>query len=265
MRRALRSTSPSRRRRALLPILPLLAAAALVGCGGGNGGGSEVASIDTSTDTIADDTDQADASDASDASDAGDGDIGLPSLDGDDDSDDGSDDGADDGADSEASNGRGPGVVVMQRPIGQADDPAAQDAQVEYARCMRDHGIDFPDPNPEDGATRIEIDDPDAWQEAEEECREILEEVIGTFEPPSEEDQAEMREQMLEFTRCMREHGIDMPDPQFSDDGRITVGGPGEDASEPIGPDSDEFQDAAEECGGEGGPMFHSESASEED
>ena len=30
-----------------------------------------------------------------------------------------------------------------------------------------------------------------------------------------------MREQMLEFAECMREHGIDMPDPVFGDDGGV--------------------------------------------
>ena len=57
---------------------------------------------------------------------------------------------------------------------------------------------------------------------AEEECRPIIEEVVGTFEPPSEEEQARMREQALEFSKCMREHGIDMPDPQFGENGEVT-------------------------------------------
>ena len=32
-----------------------------------------------------------------------------------------------------------------------------------------------------------------------------------------------MREQMLEFTECMREQGIDMPDPVFDDEGGFSV------------------------------------------
>ena len=34
---------------------------------------------------------------------------------------------------------------------------------------------------------------------------------------------AEMREQMLEFAQCMRDHGIDMPDPTFDENGRIKI------------------------------------------
>ena len=30
-----------------------------------------------------------------------------------------------------------------------------------------------------------------------------------------------MQEEMLAFAECMREHGIDMPDPVFSEDGRV--------------------------------------------
>ena len=70
------------------------------------------------------------------------------------------------------------------------------------------------------------------------------------------EQLAEMQADMLEFTECMREHGVDMADPVFSDDGRVTQQGPppGADGSEF---DDDEFNAAAEECGrGEGGPMI---------
>ena len=62
---------------------------------------------------------------------------------------------------------------------------------------------------------------------------------------------------MLDFARCMREHGIDMPDP--GEGGMIfNVGGPGEDGSF----DKDTFEAAQEACqdllpgrlGGEDGP-----------
>ncbi len=145
-------------------------------------------------------------------------------------------------------------MVVMQST--NSDDPEMQDAEVRYARCMREHGIDMPDPGA-DGQTRIEIDDPDAWEEAEEECRPIIEEVVGTFEPPSEEEQAQMREQALEFSKCMREHGIDMPDPQFGENGEVTVNAGGVEGDAP-GPMDDDFQAAAEECGGLGGGIFTS-------
>ena len=73
---------------------------------------------------------------------------------------------------------------------------------------------------------RIEIDDPDAMGQdgRRKECRPSTRGGRGgRFEPPSEEEQEKMQEQALEFSKCMREHGIDMPDPQFSEDGGVTI------------------------------------------
>jgi hypothetical protein len=232
MRRALRTSTI---------FLPLLAVAALSGCGGGDGELDDVASLGTTADDES--TDTSDTSDTSTSDTAN----TTDSTD------------ADDASDSDGGPGggsaTGPGMVVMQSNAN-SDDPEVQDAQVRYSRCMREHGIDMPDPGA-DGQTRIEIDDPDAWEEAEEECRPIIEEVVGTFEPPSEEEQARQREEALEFSRCMREHGIDMPDPQFGENGEITVSAGGEEGAGP-GPLDDDFQAAAEECAGSGGMIFGS-------
>ncbi|HEX4980283.1 MAG TPA: hypothetical protein VFV63_01215 [Ilumatobacteraceae bacterium] len=219
----------------LLPLsLPLLVAAALFGCGGDDGALRDVASLGTTVDDTADDT-------------------GDTTGDGDDTTDDTVGDDAD--------------VSGGDTSDDAPDEAEVQDAQVRFTRCMREHGVDMPDPTG-DGGVMIQIDegtDQSEIQEAEEACRPILEEIIGSFEPPSAEETEQMREQMLEFTRCMREHGIDMPDPEFGENGTFTVGAgpgaaPGDDAGS--GPDQDEFEAAAEACGfgpgGEGGAVFSS-------
>ena len=61
-------------------------------------------------------------------------------------------------------------------------------------------------------------------QEASEACNHFLEGVVQEFEAP---DMSEMQDQMLAFARCMREHGVDMPDPEFSEDGAVSIFGPG--------------------------------------
>jgi hypothetical protein len=45
---------------------------------------------------------------------------------------------------------------------------------------------------------------------------------------PDPAEEAKARRQALAFARCMREHGVDMPDPQFEGNGAITqkVSGP---------------------------------------
>ena len=55
----------------------------------------------------------------------------------------------------------------------------------------------------------------------------------------------------------MREHGVNMPDPQFEGGGRVRMGGPGTD----VNPESPRFREAQEACqdklpGGPGRPGF---------
>jgi hypothetical protein len=88
-------------------------------------------------------------------------------------------------------------------------------AQLEYARCMRRHGVDFPDPVNGRFEYRGRRADEPKLEDAQRACRHILEDVAP---PLNEEQEAELREASLEFARCMREHGIDYPDPQFSED-----------------------------------------------
>jgi hypothetical protein len=150
---------------------------------------------------------------------------------------------------------------------GDGDQPTEadmQEAALEYARCMREHGIDMPDPQFEGGGGVMiqaggpgESIDPEQLEAADEACQPIMEKIRGEFEPPDPEQLEQMKEAALEFAQCMREHGIDMPDPQFGEDGRVTqvIGGGrlGEDAEgvDPI--DSERFQEASEACGGPGG------------
>jgi hypothetical protein len=140
---------------------------------------------------------------------------------------------------------------------------------------MREHGVDMEDPTVNaDGGVLIAVggptqvdggsggDEPDPadMEAAQEACQHFMDDAATNFDPPSEEDQKKMQEDALEFSKCMRDHGIDMPDPTFSADGgglSVTIGGP--DGSAPIndGPvidfNSQEYKDASEACGGPGG------------
>jgi hypothetical protein len=128
-----------------------------------------------------------------------------------------------------------------------------REAALKFAKCMRAHGVDMPDPTPGGG---IRIGGPDMspqdqqkMEDAQKACQKILEKV----RPPelSEEDQQKFKEQALEFARCMRKHGIDMPDPQFQGGGGMT-----QRLDEGADPNSQRFQDAQKACAkGRGGPM----------
>ena len=141
-----------------------------------------------------------------------------------------------------------------------------EQAFLDFAACMREHGVDMPDPEisptgggfafgitveggtAEGGPSSAELDQMMAANEA---CQHLLEGVVQEFERP---DMSEMQDQMLAFAQCMRDHGVDMPDPEFSEDGGVTIfGGPGDPGMDPGDPT---FQEANEACneifGGEG-------------
>jgi hypothetical protein len=105
-------------------------------------------------------------------------------------------------------------------------DQSTRQAMADFAQCMRENGVDVPDPGSGERGT-VEISgDPEDLREAEEACGELR----GQIEPPelSEEQKAEMKESALAHARCMREQGIDFPDPQFNADGGAMVQiGPG--------------------------------------
>jgi hypothetical protein len=130
----------------------------------------------------------------------------------------------------------------------------AEETLLEFAQCMRDNGVpDFPDPEldssgnlrPFGGATGPSDlgADQDTLEAAFEACQELVEGLIqDAFRAI---DQTEFQDSFLEFAKCMREKGIDMPDPDFSQGfgpglGRGLFGD--------IDPDDPAFQEAAEEC-----------------
>lgn len=176
-------------------------------------------------------------------------------------------------ADEESSSGDADGD-------GEVSDAEREDAMLEFTECMREHGVDMPDPGASGGAGEVIIGGPageargskadgQEFEEAHTACEPILEDAFGDRPQMSPEEQAEMQDNMLAFTECMREHGIDMPDPEFSEDGggfsiKVDDAGGGGGGPDPSDPD---FEDAQEACqdelgfeGGKGGgPVMRTE------
>ena len=133
-----------------------------------------------------------------------------------------------------------------------SDEPQGmEDALLEYAQCMRDHGVDYPDPDVSGGGPiNVQLggdpNDP-AMRDADEACHSIMDEATSSFAPLDPEEAARMQEQMLDFAQCMRDHGIDFPDPELSDNGMVTVHAEAGDAATPM--DDPKFEEAQEACG----------------
>ena len=91
-----------------------------------------------------------------------------------------------------------------------------EQALINFSACMRDQGMDFPDPIVDaDGYPRFDFANPedidrDALFEAGEACREHLEGVVLGL---SDFDTAEFNDTFLEYAACMRENGFEeIPD-----------------------------------------------------
>jgi hypothetical protein len=148
-------------------------------------------------------------------------------------------------------------------------------ALLAFAACMREHGIDMPDPQigsagggitfefglSSEGSEAPPLDsEMQKLQEAHEACSYLLEGVVQQSEQP---DMAAMQDQLLAFSQCMRDHGIDMPDPVFGADGSATLIGPDAGGEGPVlDPADPDFQAAQEACqeqvfGDSGGMVFN--------
>jgi hypothetical protein len=129
---------------------------------------------------------------------------------------------------------------------GRSDREKLEEYALKHAQCMREHGIDVPDPKPGQGLIMNGgIANPEAVERATRAC----EKEIGKPPMPelSAEDQREFREAALKHARCMREHGIDIPDPTFGANGEARIELKGGDGRG-MGPDDPAFKAADEAC-----------------
>lgn len=142
--------------------------------------------------------------------------------------------GGGDGDDGVASLSEG-NTPSSTKPEQEGDDV---DQMRAYAKCMREHGVDMPDPEvSQDGGIGMSVNGGDKAKvdKADKECKHLMPNG-GEPEKASPEDLDRMRKE----AQCLRDHGIDVKDPTMDDPG-IRIEG--------SGPDDDKFQKAMEECG----------------
>ncbi|MGI5245857.1 hypothetical protein [Dactylosporangium sp. CA-139066] len=105
----------------------------------------------------------------------------------------------------------GPSVATVSsggpRPSASVDKA---EANRQFAKCMREHGVDVPDPGP-DGNLQFDAGattDRNKALAAASQCQQYLPNggELKNLSP-------EQLEQARAFAKCMREHGVDMPDP----------------------------------------------------
>lgn len=109
------------------------------------------------------------------------------------------------------------------------------DAQLAFSQCMRDNGVTgFPDPQFQaNGGATLSLGkdgdvDPESqvFKDADAKCRPALEKVMGENHKIDPKQQKEDQEKLLAYAQCMRDHGVDMDDPQFDGDKVTMKSGP---------------------------------------
>jgi hypothetical protein len=112
------------------------------------------------------------------------------------------------------------------------------DWQLANAQCMRDEGIDMPDPTEDGRSMAIDTEnmDMEALEAASKKC------ISKLGEPPAPEggfmSEDDMRESMLKMAKCFRDNGLDVPDPKSGEGFSLPADAPSE---------------VMEKCGLEGG------------
>ncbi len=102
----------------------------------------------------------------------------------------------------------------------EAIDP--EEALQQFTECMRENGFDMPDPVGGAIVNEFAAGDLEVFEAASAECDPILEAAFGEFEL-SPEQEAELRDQELAFARCMRDNGLDWPDPDPDNNTPIVI------------------------------------------
>ncbi|HEX8867902.1 MAG TPA: hypothetical protein VF821_19745 [Lentzea sp.] len=123
---------------------------------------------------------------------------------------------------------------------------------LKYAQCMRDNGVDMPDPKQDENGQGMVIQgmpadgegappDMEKLNAATTACKQYLPNG-GEYKPPSPEDQDKARQS----AKCMRDRGYNWPDPKFD-------GGGTAEAIELPNMDDDKVKQDMKDCGlGEG-------------
>jgi hypothetical protein len=123
---------------------------------------------------------------------------------------------------------------------GKSDQLSDQESGLKFAQCMREHGIDIPDPQ-EGSGVQIRLPDgvdPQEAQAAMQQCKPYL---PNGGQPQKADPQ--VVEQQRKVAQCMRDNGVpNFPDPDENGGFQMNGSSPGLDPNDP------KFQAAQKAC-----------------
>ncbi|WP_460366956.1 hypothetical protein [Actinocorallia lasiicapitis] len=118
-----------------------------------------------------------------------------------------------------------------------------EDARLKFEQCLRDAGIKFK--TSKGGGMQIGADsgDKNKVDAAMKKCQPLM--AAGGLGPPDASDPA-VRDKLVKFAQCMREHGVNMKDPGADGGLRIEGGSPDGDGKRKGDPADDPKMKAAD-------------------
>ena len=109
-----------------------------------------------------------------------------------------------------------------------SDEHMDEQVATHFAVCIRDQGLNIKDPELNaDGSVNMREIKEDLGRYGDQDAKKALEDCLpmlegATFSKESgKEDEIELEDNLLEFAQCLRENGVDVPDPRNSKDDRL--------------------------------------------
>ena len=115
------------------------------------------------------------------------------------------------------------GVVSLESSdvtVVEDEELSFEEGVLEFSQCMREEGIDFPDPsfdvngNPNFEEVEVQVGNEEEFEAAIVACEDILRNAFPDEFDVDPEVEAALIDASLEFSQCMREQGVDFPDPK---------------------------------------------------
>jgi hypothetical protein len=139
---------------------------------------------------------------------------------------------------------------------GQSGQDKAFEGALKFAKCMRDEGIDMQDPQKQAGGGIVQkMGGPGKpvnrvkMEAAQKKCEHFMDTGGGDVKGGNPKEEAEHRDALLAFAKCMRSHGVPMKDPKFSGNKvEMSIGGGPGDSGPRFNPESATFKAAEKTC-----------------
>ncbi|WMX46536.1 hypothetical protein [Streptomyces roseicoloratus] len=125
---------------------------------------------------------------------------------------------------------------------GGGEEGKKADQAFEHRKCLREHGLDVPEPKPGEQGVGLTVGGDGVGKEKIEAAFKACQDKAGGAGWGKEPTQAD-KDKALAYARCMRENGYDMPDPNFD-------GGMQKALPMPQGAGKQTFEKAMKKCEG---------------